>query len=212
MAIAAQVVLQLQQQGIVCHLPSFAEQEATLQSMRAATNVQPRRHLPPLVPEFKQIVSQDPSLPLPPNSRTLSTPKRGYVASAKNLEGGNITVGTHFSPEEFVAEAARLGHPADHSSLFPKEVKSTLDHIEGKSLHQLAVERTEEVKRWVPLISNTSDKEKEMKASLSHRISGVLESKRLFLLDTLIKESGHEDVELVNDLRRGFDLTQVRGL
>ena len=55
-SIAAQVVLQLQSQGIACHLPSFAEQEATLQAMRASTNIQPRRHLPSFVPEFKEVV------------------------------------------------------------------------------------------------------------------------------------------------------------
>lgn len=175
--------------------------------MRAATNIQPRRHLRPLVPEFKEVVTQDSSLALPPNSRALSTPKREYVASAKGVDEGQITVGIHFSPEEFVAKGASLGHPADHSSLFPKEVKATLDHIKKKSIHQLAIERTEEVKRWMSLISNTSEKEKEMKSSLSPRIFGVLESKRLFFLESLIKESGHEEVELVNDIRRGFDLT-----
>ena len=47
-AIAAQVVIQLQDQGIVSHLPSFAEQECTLQAMRASTKIiQPRRNLPP---------------------------------------------------------------------------------------------------------------------------------------------------------------------
>ena len=56
-AIAAQVLLQLQELGMECHLPSFAEQEATLQAMRSATNIQPRRNLPPLVPEFKQITT-----------------------------------------------------------------------------------------------------------------------------------------------------------
>ena len=54
-AIATQVVLQLQDQGVVCHLPSFAEQECTIQAMRAATNIQPRKNLPPMVPEFKQV-------------------------------------------------------------------------------------------------------------------------------------------------------------
>ena len=58
-AIAAQVVIQLQAKGLVCHLPSFAEQECTLQAMRAATNIQPRKNLPPLVPEFKQVIHQD---------------------------------------------------------------------------------------------------------------------------------------------------------
>lgn len=67
----------------------------------------------------------------------------GYAASAKGLNEGN------FSPEEFVAEAISLGHPADHSSLFPKEVKSKLDNIQKKTIHQLALERTEEIKRWL---------------------------------------------------------------
>ena len=53
-AIAAQVLLQLQDLGVECHLPSFAEQEATLQAMRAATNIQPRKNLPSLVPELNK--------------------------------------------------------------------------------------------------------------------------------------------------------------
>ena len=85
-AIATQVVLQLQDQGVVCHLPSFAEQECTIQAMRAATNIQPRKNLPPMVPEFKQVFCQSAHAPLPLNARRLSTPKRGYVASAE----GNI--------------------------------------------------------------------------------------------------------------------------
>lgn len=111
--------------------------------MRASTNIQPRRHLPSLVPEFKQILHQDCQDALPSHARVLNTPKRGYAASAKGLNEGN------FSPEEFVAEAISLGHPADHSSLFPKEVKSKLDNIQKKTIHQLALERTEEIKRWL---------------------------------------------------------------
>ena len=111
-SIAAQVVLQLQSRGIVCHLPSFAEQEATFQAMRASTNIQPRKHLPSFAPEFKEVVHQDSQESLPANARFLSTPKRGYVASAKEVKEGQVTAGVHFSPEEFVAEAVRLGHPA----------------------------------------------------------------------------------------------------
>ena len=70
-SIAAQVVLQLQSQGIVCHLP-FAEQEATLQAMGASTNIQPRKHLPSFVPEFKEVVHQD--------SKILSLPMLAFSA------------------------------------------------------------------------------------------------------------------------------------
>ena len=101
-AIAAQVVLQLQEQGLLCHLPSFAEQECTLQAMRAATNIQPRKHLPAMVPQFKQIVHQHSQSPLSAHARLLSTPKRRSVASAKENNDGQVTVGVHFSPEEFL--------------------------------------------------------------------------------------------------------------
>ena len=96
-SIATQVVIQLQDKGIVCHLPSFAEQECTLQAMRASTNLQQGRNLPPLVPEFMQILHRDSQTPLPLHARLLSTPKRGYVASAKETNGHQVTVGVHFS-------------------------------------------------------------------------------------------------------------------
>ena len=116
-AIAAQVVLQLQDQGLVCHLPSFAEQACTLQAMRASTNIQPRKNLPPMVPEFKQVIHQNSQTPLPAHARLLSTPKRGYVASAKENNDNQVTVGVHFAPEEFLSEAIRLCHPTEHASL-----------------------------------------------------------------------------------------------
>ena len=127
-SIATQVVVQLQAKGVVCHLPSFAEQECTLQAMRAATNVQPRKNFLPLVAEFKQVLSQEDSSPLPSYAPKHSTPKRGYVASAPD---NHVTVGVHFSPEEFLLlqEALRLQHPTEHQSLFPKEVNMNVEYL-----------------------------------------------------------------------------------
>ena len=187
----------MQSQGIVCHLPSFPEQEAS-------TNIQPRKHLPS---EFKHLVHQDSQASLPTHARVLSTPKRGYVASAEEVKEGPVTVGVHFSPEEFVAEAVRLGHPTDHSSLFSKEVKQNAEYTRTKSIHQLAIERTEEIKRWVILATENSAKETDLKAALSPRIAEILKGKKLWLLESLIRDSGHEDTSLVEDIQRGFDLT-----
>ena len=206
-AIAAQVVLQLQDQGLVCHLPSFAEQECTLQAMRAATNIQPRKNLPPMVPEFKQVVHQHSQTSLPAHARLLSTPKRGYVASAKESIDNQVTVGVHFSPEEFLKEAIRLCHATEQNCLFPKEVRTNVSHLSNSSVHQVALDRTEEVKRWVSLAKELSTKEQDLKASISPRISEVLRYKRLCLLKQLLIEAGHEDIGLVEDITRGFDLT-----
>ena len=123
------------------------------------------------------------------------------------LSLGHITIPPYHRPEEFVAEAVRLGHPTDHSSLFPKEVKQNVEYIKKKSIHQLAIERTEEIKGWANLASENADKESEIKATLSPRIAEILKGKKLWLLDSLIRASGHEDLNLVGNIQKGFDLT-----
>ena len=203
-SIAAQVLLQLQDLGVECHPPSFAEQEATLQAMRAATNIQPRKNLPSLVPEFKEVTTQADSASLPSRARKLSTPKRGYVASAPK---GQVTIGIHFSPEEFIQEALSLRHPTEQQSLFPKEVRENVAHLSARTVHQVAIERTEQIRKWTAFAIDIDKEERAAKSNLSHRIADVLKDKRLKLLDNLIKDSGHEDLTLVDDLTRGFDLT-----
>ena len=40
----------------------------------------------------------------------------------------------------------------------------------------------------------------------------MLKDKRLCLLETLLNEAGHEDTGLVDDIKKGFDLTQPSGV
>ena len=134
--------------------------------MRAATSVQPRKNSPPLVPKFKQVISQQDSAPLPPQVRKLSTPKRGYVRSAPE---NHVTARGHFSPEEFLREALPLQHPTQQQSLFPKEVKTNVEYLSTSSVHQIAMERKEQVRRWTILATDLADEERKLKASLRPR-------------------------------------------
>ena len=197
-SMAAQVLLQLQDLGVQCHLPSFAEQEATLQAMRAATNIQPRKNLPSLVPEFKEVTTQADSASLPSRARKLSTPKRGM--SRVHPKGKQPYIGIHFSPEEFIQEALSLGHPTEQQSLFPKKVRENVAHLSARTIHQVAIERTEQIRKWTAFAIDIDKEERAAKSNLSNRIADVLKDKRLKLLDKLIKDSGHEDLILVDDL------------
>ena len=69
------------------------------------------------------------------------------------------------------------------------------------------MKRPERIREWTSYAIDHDNREKSAKAVLSHRIASVLKEKRLGLLDKLIKDSGHEDVALVDDLTKGFDLT-----
>ena len=44
-------------------------------------------------------------------------------------------------------------------------------------------------------------------SSISPRIAEVLKDKRLCLLEILLSEAGHEDLGLVDDIKKGFGLT-----
>ena len=156
---------------------------------------------------LQQVIHQISQNPLPVHARLLSTPKRGYVASAKESKDNQVTVGVHFAPEEFLSEAIRLCHPTEHNRLFPKEIRANVTHLSERSVHQIVLDRTEEVKRWVALSKELSHKHRDLKSSISPRIAEVLKDKRLCLLKQLLEEAGHEDIGLVEDVKRGFDLT-----
>ena len=155
-AIASKLALQLQEDGFRCQPPAFATQEAGLQTMRATTSLQPRRGLPPMVPEFKQIITHPANLPLPSNSRKLSTPHQGIHASENGCSSHSpsgldtehaITVGVHHTPEEFVKQALAIGHPTRFHSFFPDEMNEVVQYCAHSTPGDLARERTEEIKR-----------------------------------------------------------------
>ena len=206
-AFAAQIVLLLQDLGALCPTPAFASQEATLQAARGLSNHQSGKASLPLVPEFKHADCS--SRPLPPLSRALSTPRKGYVASAEGSQEDktDITVGIHWSPEEFISEALKIGHPEQVTNLLPPELQCALDKNETTSLHAIGMERTSELRRWISLANRHAGDEAQLKTTLGERRAEVLKDKRILLLRQLIADSGHIDLSLPDDLARGFDLT-----
>ena len=59
----------------------------------------------------------------------------------------------------------------------------------------------------LPVEGIIAAKERDLKASISPRIAGVLKDKRLCLLEQLLSDAGHEDTGSVEDIKHGFDLT-----
>ena len=159
-----------------------------------------------LVPEFRPIALPGLS---PPLSRALSTPRKGYVASAEGSQEDktDITVGIHWSPEEFISEALKIGHPEQVTNLLPPELRALLDKNETTSLHAIGMERRGELRRWISLVNRHAGDEAQLKTTLGERRAEVLKDKRILLLRQLIADSGHSDLSLPDDLARGFDLT-----
>ena len=207
-AMATKIALELQTRGAHCTAPCFALQEHSLQSLRAATDIQPRRGLPPMVSEFLEVQQLPAHQPLPPLARKLSTPHPGVNnASAINQNDATVTIGIHRSPQEFVEEALKVGHPSLVQSIFPLEMLNVVKHCVSVTPETLAKERAAELRRWTSLVSDLADAEKQLLASLSERRRDILQGKKLLLLERLMKDSGHPDVDLTRNLADGFDLT-----
>ena len=229
-ALAAHVLLVLQDFGAVCQTPAFAHQEAAIQAIRALSNHQHGKAALPLLPEFKEVLQHPAHEPLPPLSRPLSTPRKGYIASAKvaisdskahpeeQLEesaghqhpvksADAISIGVHWNRDEFLAKALGQGHPEHMTSFIPEELAHALSKAESMSPHELGMERTAELRRWISLANSYGPEEASLKASIGGRRGEILSKKRLTLFGRLIRDAGHTDVQLPDDLAHGFDLT-----
>ena len=215
-SMAFQLAIYLQECGVECQTPSFAQQEETIQALRASTSLQPRRGLPPMVSEFSKVLQWPKDQPLPPLSRTLSTPFRGWIASTKSAEAfpkpdqsdkEYVTIGIHRSPEAFVEAAVKVGHPTELQTIFPKSIRQAVDASISVSQMDLAKQRTAELRRWALLAEECKPLEKSLKDGMTARRKTVLSEKRLVLFERLIEQAGHEDSNLVKDLANGFSLT-----
>ena len=207
-AIASKLAIQLQSDGFMCHTPAFAVQEASLLTMRAATNLQPRRGLPPMVPEYKSIVHHPVDQPLPSHARKLSTPHQGIAASEVDpSHKQTVTIGIHYKPEEFIQRAIEIGHPTKIHSFFPTEVDEVVKQLTRCDPGTIARGRTEEIKRWVHLSKALENDETSLKSQMSYRRRAVLNGKHLSLFRRLLLDAGHADTNLVEHLCNGFDLT-----
>ena len=66
----------------------------------------------------------------------------------KENKDSQVTVGFHFSPEEFLKEAIRLCHPTEQNCLFPKEVRTNVSHLSNRSVHQVALKKSKDGFQW----------------------------------------------------------------
>ena len=222
-AISHNLCTWLQDQGMKFQPLSFAQQEASLNTLRAASQIQSGRPLPPLVPEFAKVIEHPAAAPLPPQGRLLSTPRPGWFASATDQSQQNtsdsssqhvceettktVKVGIHWTPEEFMSEATKAGHPSLNESNFPRDMLEVIEYNATHSDEFIAKSRTEELRTWIALRETLKLDEDRIKQGISERRRVVLRDKPLTLLQALIERAGHEDVTLPECLRRGFDLT-----
>ena len=190
--LAALVALHVQNLGVQCPTPSCAQQATQLDAIRHHTHVQSSTAGLPWVSEFQY------TMQLPKTS----TPIMGDIASE-----GYKTVGVHRSPDDFVRAAIDAGHPGLEADQLPKPMKEAIEFGATHSIEALARHRSEALRKMIHQSRQLERSEIELKNNMSTRRRDILKGKRLLLFKELLLEAGSEDVNLVEDVCRGFDLT-----
>ena len=165
-----------------------------------------------MISEFEEVRSHSVHEALPPLARLLSTPQQGLhasgsISSADLASNHTVSIGMHRHPEVFMQEALSLGHPTLVHSLFPKDMAEVISYCKATSPRTLAMERTAELRRWAFVAEQTVLEERELKKGLCERKQEILEKKNITLFRQLLADCKHDDITLVDDFIKGFDLT-----
>ena len=201
----------------------------TLQHLRAVTSTQPRASkLPPLVPEFKSIHHRkrplhdpDPCLPgsslqtswqeLPPGAKYLRrTPIRtngGDIADvADSAPQKDMAFGIYHTPEEFVEEAVKAGHPSQWSAVLPCALEEAIEWNLRSTPKQLCQTMLQTLSEWSTLAKDLQKEEQNAHAALPDHARVILQGKRILLWKTLLERYNYDDMEVVDELLKGVDL------
>ena len=167
------------------------------------------------MPEFAAIVEM-PHEPKQPNHRCLTSHVQGQNTEMdqqkdQEHEGKKakktFRVGIQQEPQEFSKAAMQIPHPMSPQKVLPSPLKAavfdnlTMDPVE------LARNRLQAVVTIKEMAKDLEQEEMKAKAACTESVRQVLSSKRIALWESLLKASAFQDMDIVEIVKRGADLT-----
>ena len=116
-----------------------------------------------------------------------------------------LRLGIPSDPKKFVQRAVAAGHPKDLARLVDEVADAVIEENFVGSPFELASKRVKTLKRWIERAKEP--KERDLHRSLPQHLKRILKGKRLLLWQEINDELGFPDVDLVNDVKRGFPLS-----
>jgi len=166
----------------------------------ASLAVQSRR-FPPLVSEFKQVVHLPADAAKPQPSKTLLT---GVCSGSSRASFDKV--GLYRSPEEFVAAANKVRHPMDTQNPLAKVTSDVLETIFCQEPRFVRLKRKTNLLKAQLLAKRLAPQERALRDSWSDGMKKVLGSKNLILWETLLRQEGYDDLEVIHLMKRGVPL------
>ena len=110
-------------------------------------------------------------------------------------------------PWDFVAQAAKKGHPSSRSLHLNQEIMERLRENFEKSPHVVVKERVQFFKFWSQRCKELEPEEKALHEKLEPHLRHVLQRKRLVVFKEMLQQFDYPDKTLVDEIIRGFPLS-----
>ena len=178
-----------------------------------AMNQSKRSKLPPLIPEYKEVISEQvetkPATAVGDRDQSgrkllRLTPKMGTNGSTS--ASWDIAWGIPWSTSEFFDKAVLSKHPYSLQPALPDGLLSNLHFILTHSPAEVLNKRTQVLRHWIELEKSLREREADLHGNLHTSLGKALKGKRLLLFKALLEETNYTDKELFNDMCKGFDV------
>ena len=154
------------------------------------------------VPNFIKISGPYEIKVFPKNSRVVRSKYKGN--GADRVE--EVAIGVHWEPDAFVKIAIKNQRPKNIIQSVPSVLRNTIDAITCSDDVSNARHRTEVARKWMLRAIELKTKEDAIKAEMDQHCAKILSNKKTLIFEELIKECRHSDVNLADNIRRGFSL------
>ena len=109
-------------------------------------------------------------------------------------------------PLDFLHRAILAGHPRSHAISLPVELQNVVDWNRTGSALELHSKRIDFVKKWTKRAGELSGANAELVKDSPKHLREILSNKRLALWKDMLEHYNYPDLELIDNMARGFPL------
>ena len=114
--------------------------------------------------------------------------------------------GVFWDPLDFVKEAVKAGHPLDGKSSLPWGLEDAIQTHLNMDDCDIARMRARWVRKWLRAVCELKERESQLRADMSARLSDAVKCKRLAVFEAMLHECEFPDAGVLDELKDGADL------
>lgn len=115
-------------------------------------------------------------------------------------------VGVPKTPEDFIRDAVKKGHPRDLLARVPANLKDLVKSVVTGDQSERSSKRASFLKKWLIRSIELKEPELALKPSLPEHLRPLLAPKRLLLFKEILIDLEYPDAKVVDDICAGFSM------